>query len=100
MWKRNVTWSRIRRILELEQQSEILKATNYKLRMELLVANNRVGALNELLQKEKQGRPTWNGGAYDGKPSSTNSATRKGTEEVTEQTEEGTKKAKKESPQP
>jgi hypothetical protein len=54
MWKREITWSRIRRILELEQQNTILKETNSRLRIELLVSTNRVGSLNELLQRERQ----------------------------------------------
>jgi len=86
MWKRKITWSRIRRILELERQVTILKDTNYRLRMELLVTKNKLMALNELLQNAQQGRPAWNGGAYDAarKPGSASGVTRKGTEDITE----------------
>jgi len=99
MWKRERTWSRIRRILELEQQNTVLKETSDRLRIELLVSTNRVRSLNELLQAERQ--------ANQGSPDlewrynvarefgSASGAARKGTEEVTEgvteQTEEGTK---------
>ena len=106
MWKRERTWSRIRRILELEQQVTILKDTNYRLRMELLVTKNKLVALNELLQKAQQGRQTWPDADLEWrynnvtrKPSPASGAARKGTEEVTEgvtegvteQTEEGAK---------
>jgi len=87
MWKREITWSRIRRILELEQQNTILRETNDRLRIELLVSTNRVGSLNELLQRERQA----NQGSPDlewrynvaRKPDPASGVVRKGTEEIT-----------------
>jgi hypothetical protein len=87
MWKRKITWLRIRRILELEQQNTALISANYKLRMELMVTKNQVGALNELLQREKQtnqGSPDleWRYNVAR-KPGPDSGTARKGAEDIT-----------------